>query len=59
MASNVDVLYCWYQVPEFFVNLPVYNVDKCTKYLKIKLENNGFEVDFFKPNILYVNWLPK
>ena len=58
MASNSGLLYCWYQVPEFFINLPIYNVKSCIKFVKKKLIENGFVVEWFKPNILLISWIP-
>ena len=58
MASNSGSLYCWYQVPEFFINLPIYNVKSCIKFVKKKLLENGFMVEWFKPNILLISWIP-
>lgn len=58
MASNSGSLYCWYQVPEFFINLPIYNVKSCIKFVKKKLLENGFVVEWFKPNILLISWIP-
>lgn len=58
MANNSGALYCWYQIPEFFINLPIYNVKNCTIYVKKKLKMNGFMIEWFKPNILLISWAP-
>ena len=59
LASTGDYYYTWYQIPEFLVGLPMYSVDECQKYIQIKLKKNGFETEFYSPNILLIKWFPK
>jgi hypothetical protein len=58
IASNANYYHIWYQVPEFLVGLPVYSHTDCKKYLQDKLTTNGFQVDLFDPNILFIKWFP-
>ncbi len=58
IASNANCYHTWYQVPEFLVGLPVYSHKDCKKYLQDKLITNGFQVDLFDPNILFIKWFP-
>lgn len=59
LASGGDYYYTWYQIPEFLVGLPMYSVDKCQKYVQEKLKANGFDTEFFLPNILLIKWFDK
>lgn len=58
-ASAGDYYYTWYQIPEFLVGLPMYSVDECQKYIQKKLQHNGFETEFFEPNLIHIKWYPK
>jgi hypothetical protein len=56
LASASDYYYTWCQIPEFLVGLPIYSLDECQKYIQSKLKKNGFQTEFFQPNIMYVKW---
>jgi hypothetical protein len=55
-ASDSNSYHIWYQVPEFLVGLPVYSYKNCKEYLTNKLVSNGFTVDSYEPNILFIRW---
>lgn len=59
LASTGDYYYTWYQIPEFLVGLPMYSIDECQKYIQEKLIANGFDTEFFLPNILLIKWFDK
>ncbi len=56
LASNSDFYYTWYQIPEFLLGLPMYSIDSCQKYIRDKLTFNGFQTEFYPPNLLFVKW---
>jgi hypothetical protein len=58
IASNSDFYYTYYEIPELILGLPLYSVQDCIKYVKKKLEKNGFKVLFSEPNILLISWQP-
>ena len=58
-ASSCDYYYTWYQVPEFLIGLPLYSFNECNEYVQIKLKKNGFDIDFYSPNLLLIKWFPK
>jgi hypothetical protein len=37
----------------------MYSLRECKEYIENKLKNDGFETEFFEPNILLVKWFPK
>ena len=59
LASAVNNYYCWYSFPEFIIGLPMYSLQECKDYIEIKIKNDGFETEFFEPNILLIKWFPK
>jgi len=54
-ASATNLYECWYDVPEFILNLPLYNIEDCMNYLVIILNKNEFKVER-NHNILYISW---
>ena len=59
LASASNYYYTWYSIPEFIVGLPIYSLIECKEYISKKLKENGFEIEFFEPNILLIKWFPK
>jgi hypothetical protein len=55
-ASSMNLYECWYQLPEFLFNIPLYNLEGCKLYLKNKLKNDGFLVYFNDVNIIVISW---
>ena len=37
----------------------MYSFKDCKEHIEIKIKNNGFETEFFEPNILLIKWFPK
>ena len=52
LASASNYYYVWYEVPEFILGLPTYNLKSCIQYVVKKLKENNFDCDWFSPNIL-------
>jgi hypothetical protein len=57
-ASSSNNYYTWFQVPEMLIGLPLYSREECQKYIIHKLGKNGFNTEFFEPNILLIKWFP-
>ena len=55
-ASNMNLYECWYQIPEFLFNIPLYNLEGCKNYLQHKLTNDGFNIYFTDVNIIVISW---
>jgi len=58
MSSNVNLFKCWYEIPEFLLNLPIYSTDDCMVYLTNKLIKNGFDV-LSSNNLIIISWEPQ
>ncbi len=48
-----------YEIPHFISGSPIYDLCECGEFLKLKLENGGLEVEYVKPNNLFITWFPK
>ncbi len=57
-SSSMNLYECWYEIPEFFFNVPLYNIDGCKQYLKNKLKADGFSVYFTGEghNVIVISW---
>ena len=36
LSSEGNSYYTWYQIPEFFIGLPLYSIDECQIYIRNK-----------------------
>ena len=48
--------YLVYSVPPFILGLPSMDLQDCIVYLVFQLRQNGFEIRFTYPNLLYISW---
>ena len=48
--------FCMYVIPEFLLGVPRYDINECTMYLIEKLTENGFNVKYTHPNLLWISW---
>ena len=48
--------YCFYQIPEFIIGVPLYDINDLQKYLINSLKKDGFRVLYVEPNWLFINW---
>ena len=47
---------CIFEVPEFTIGIPRYDLDHCLCYLIKRLRENGFYVRYIPNNIIYISW---
>lgn len=55
-AAEGDNFRCLFQVPLYVPGLPLYNLTDCTLFMKAQLEDAGFVVTCFLPNLLLISW---
>jgi hypothetical protein len=48
--------FCWYVIPEMIIGVPKYDHTACTAYIIDKLKENGFQLRYTHPNLLFVSW---
>jgi len=54
--SNLQRTYCFYQVPEFVIGTPLYDILELRNYIMNSLKTNGFEILYIEPNWLFIYW---
>ena len=54
-SRNCDE-HCFYHVPEFVLGVPIYDTSTCITYVIDKLLDNGFNVKYIHPNMLFISW---
>jgi hypothetical protein len=59
IASSSNFYYVWYEIPEFIIGFPLYNVAECKTVVVKQLKDNGFNIEEFDNNIILVTWFPK
>lgn len=47
---------CWYLMPEIILGLPRYDLKDCIEYCTECLTSNGFQVQYYHPNLLFITW---
>jgi hypothetical protein len=55
--QKIDNQMCWYLVPETILGVPKYDQGACIAFLMDKLKNNGFNVKYIHPNLLFISWM--
>ena len=55
-ASNNNLFECYYEIPEFILNIPLYNLQDCKLYILHKLKHNEFNASSFSDNVIYISW---
>ena len=48
--------FCMYLLPEFLLGVPRYDINECTMYVIEKLTENGFNIKYTHPNLLWISW---
>jgi hypothetical protein len=59
LASASNFYYVWYEIPEFIIGFPLYNLEECKTVVIRQLKDNGFEIEKFERNIILIKWFPK
>ena len=55
-ASKKELFKVYFDVPDFVLGLPVYDLTECIKYIVHSLQSNGFLVKYIFPKLLYISW---
>ena len=54
--ADKSQLFCLFEVPEFVIGMPLYDLNECITYLVEKLKNSEFLVKYYFPKVLYISW---
>lgn len=55
-SANLNKALCIFDVPEFVIGYPLYDLNECISYVIEALTKNGFEVRYLHPNFLIISW---
>jgi len=56
MALEKGYSAVYYEVPEFVIGKPVYNLNDCIEYIGSSLVKSGFAVKYYFPRVILVSW---
>tara|TARA_B110000879_G_C10852664_1_gene386048 strand:- start:211 stop:636 length:426 start_codon:yes stop_codon:yes gene_type:complete len=54
--SQLERTFCFFQIPEFIIGVPLYNVSDLRNYIINSLKRNGFHIVYIDPNWVYISW---
>jgi hypothetical protein len=58
ISAERELYECEYNVPNYVVGLPLFDVSKCIDYMQEQLRANGFTVRYVFPKKLVIGWHP-
>ena len=54
--AKLERTYCFFNVPEFIIGVPLYNVNDLRTYIMNCLNKDGFKMLRIEPNWLFISW---
>ena len=57
--AGLERTFCFFQIPEFIIGVPLYNIDELREYIFKSLDNDGFNYIYMEPNWLFISWEKK
>ena len=54
--SSLERTYCFFQIPEFVIGVPLFNILELRTYIMNSLKKNGFQIIYVEPNWLFILW---
>ena len=54
--STLERTYCFYQIPEFIIGVPLYKVEEMRIYIINCLKKDGLQVMYIDPNWIFISW---
>ena len=55
-SSKINLYQCYYDIPHFIINVPIYSIKECREYIVSKLKSNGFRVDITSETTIIISW---
>jgi hypothetical protein len=56
VSNRSDDTSCFFQLPTFVFGIPLYDFEKCSRFIIYNLKKEGLMVTYFVPNTLYISW---
>ena len=47
--------FCFFIIPEILLGVPMYNLEDCKQYIFKNLIDNGFQIKYTHPNLLFIS----
>jgi hypothetical protein len=57
-ASERNLYYTYYQIPQILIGFPTYSIKECYLYINNKLVNDGFKTEEYLDNTILISWFP-
>ena len=57
-ASERNLYYTYYQIPQILIGFPTYSIKECYSYIDNKLKNDGFNTEEYMDNTIIIYWFP-
>ena len=54
--AGKEKTYCFFQIPEFIIGTPLYNINDLKLYIIESLKKDGFQLMYIDPNWLFITW---
>ena len=54
--ANLQRPYCFFQIPEFIIGVPLFDPEEMKTYIISSLKKNGFQLLYIDPNWLFIHW---
>lgn len=58
LAAESEKFFCFYQMPEYIVGCPIYNMTECLMFIINELSSKGYNCKYCHPLLIYISWTP-
>ncbi len=55
-SLELGYTHCIFEVPEFLIGYPLYDINECIVYVLRKLKENDYHVNYYFPKTIYITW---
>ena len=54
--AEMEKTFCFYNIPEFIIGTPLYDIHELKNFIITALKKNGFMLLHIEPNWLFISW---
>lgn len=55
-SATLNMTSCFFEVPEFIIGFPLFNINECLLYVIKRLQGAGYGVKYYFPRVLHISW---
>jgi len=55
-SADMNCTHCIFEVPEFLIGHPLYDINECIVYILRKLQEQEYQVSYYFPRTIYIVW---